>query len=266
MRRTARAKALLAALAAAAFLATSMPSSFAADRVLVFAAASLKTALDAVNTVCTADTGEAATISYAASSALARQIEEGAPADVFISADLDWMNYLSRKNLIRADTERQLLGNAIVLVAPAASTVETVIAPGFDLAGLLGDGKLAMANVDAVPAGKYGKAALESLGVWPSVERHVAQAENVRAALALVSTGEAPLGIVYRTDATAEPKVRIVATFPETSHPPIIYPMAQTIDSSHDGTTAFLKCLQSAKARALFEAQGFAVLEPPASN
>ena len=207
-----------------------------------------------------------ATISYAASSALAKQIEEGAPADVFISADLDWMKYLSDKNLIKADTEVKLLGNRIVLVAPADSTAEAKIEKGFDLAGLLGDGRLAMGDVKAVPAGKYGKAALESLGVWASVEGKVAQAENVRAALELVSTGEAPLGIVYQTDANAEPKVKVVGTFPEDSHPPIIYPVAQTASSKDAETPAFLKCLQSAKAKALFEAQGFTVLAPVASN
>ncbi|RLP22523.1 molybdate ABC transporter substrate-binding protein [Mesorhizobium sp. YM1C-6-2] len=238
----------------------------AQEKVTVFAAASLKNALDAVNTACEADVGEQATVSYAASSALAKQIEEGAPADVFMSADLDWMKYLSDKNLIKADTETKLLGNSIVLVAPADSKIEAKIEKGFDLAGLLGDGRLAMANVDAVPAGKYGKASLESLGAWASVEGKVAQAENVRAALALVSTGEAPLGIVYKTDAAADPKVKVVGTFPEDTHPPIVYPVAQTADSKDDDTPAFLKCLQSAKAKELFEAQGFTVLAPVVSN
>jgi len=232
----------------------------------VFAAASLKTALDEINAACEADVGEKATISYAASSALAKQIEQGAPADVFISADLAWMTYLSDKNLTRKDTETRLLGNSIVLIAPADSTAATTIAPNFDLAGLVGDGRLAMANVDAVPAGKYGRSALERLGVWSSVEGKVAQAENVRAALALVATGEAPLGIVYKTDAAADPKVKIVATFPAESHPAIIYPVAQTVASQNDATPAFLKCLQTARAKALFEMQGFTVLTPVASN
>jgi molybdate transport system substrate-binding protein len=238
----------------------------AQEKVTVFAAASLKNALDAVNAACEADVGEAATVSYAASSALAKQIEEGAPADVFMSADLDWMKYLSDRNLIKVDTETQLLGNGIVLVAPADSKVETTIAENFDLAGLLGDGRLAMGDVKAVPAGKYGKAALESLGVWASVERKVAQAENVRAALKLVSTGEAPLGIVYKTDAVADPKVKVVGAFPESSHPPIVYPVAQTAGSKNAETPAFLKCLRSAKAKEIFEAQGFVVLAPVASN
>jgi molybdate transport system substrate-binding protein len=250
----------------AAMLFVGVSGALAQDKVTVFAAASLKNALDTVNAACAADVGEQATVSYAASSALAKQIEQGAPADVFMSADLDWMKYLSEKNLIKADTETKLLGNSIVLVAPADSKVETTIAANFDLAGLLGDGRLAMASVDAVPAGKYGKASLQSLGVWASVESKVAQAENVRAALALVSTGEAPLGIVYKTDAAADPKVKVVGTFPENSHPPIVYPVAQTVESKDSDTPAFLKCLQSAKAKELFEAQGFTVLAPVASN
>ncbi|SMH56757.1 molybdate ABC transporter substrate-binding protein [Mesorhizobium australicum] len=258
----------LSFLAGAAALAASVlasTASFAQDKVTVFAAASLKNALDAVNTACEADVGEA-TISYAASSALAKQIEGGAPADIFVSADLDWMAYLSEKNLTKKDTEVKLLGNSIVLVAPADSTAATDIKENFDLAGLLGDGKLAMANVDSVPAGKYGKAALEKLGVWGSVEGKVAQAENVRAALALVSTGEAPLGIVYKTDAAADRKVKIVGAFPEGSHAPIVYPAAITAESNDADAAAFLKCMQSAKAKTLFEEQGFTVLSPVASN
>jgi molybdate transport system substrate-binding protein len=256
----------LAAIGCATVMMLAAAPAVAEENVTVFAAASLKNALDAVNAACEAEVGEKATISYAASSALAKQIEEGAPADVFMSADLDWMKYLSDRDLIRKDTETELLGNSIVLVAPADSTAPTEIRDGFDLAGLLGDGRLAMANVDAVPAGKYGKAALEKLGVWASVARKVAQAENVRAALALVSTGEAPLGIVYKTDAAADRKVKAIGTFPADSHPAIIYPVAQTADSKDDDAPAFLKCLQSAKAKVLFEAQGFTVLVPPASN
>lgn len=250
----------------AVVLLTGTSAVVAQERVTVFAAASLKNALDAVNAACEADVGEQATVSYAASSALAKQIEEGAPADVFMSADLDWMKYLADKNHIKADTETKLLGNSIVLIAPADSKAETKIEKGFDLAGLLGDGRLAMGDVKAVPAGKYGKAALESLGVWASVADKVAQAENVRAALALVSTGEAPLGIVYKTDAAADPKVKVVGAFPESSHPPIVYPVAQTAESKDPETPAFLKCLQSDKAKEIFEAQGFTVLAPIISN
>jgi molybdate transport system substrate-binding protein len=253
-------------LAGALALAAGASPLMAQGKLTVFAAASLKNALDEVNAACAADVGEKATISYAGSSALARQIEQGAPADLFISADLAWMAYLSERNLTRKDTELELLGNRIVLVAPADTTSAAEIVPGFDLAGLLGDGKLAMANVDAVPAGRYGKAALEKLGVWASVEADVAQAENVRAALALVSTGEAPLGIVYQTDAAADPKVRILATFPQETHPPIVYPVAQIAASTHEAAAPFLDCLQTGKARALFEKQGFTVLAPVASN
>ncbi|SFT84275.1 molybdate ABC transporter substrate-binding protein [Mesorhizobium sp. YR577] len=250
---------------AAVFFAAA-PAAQAADNVTVFAAASLKNALDNINTAWQADAGKQATISYASSSALAKQIEEGAPADVFISADLDWMKYLSDKKLIKADTELKLLGNRIVLVAPKDATTEATIAPDFDLAALLGDGKLAMGDVKAVPAGKYGKAALEKLGVWASVEGKVAQAENVRAALKLVSTGEAALGIVYATDAVAEPDVKVVGTFPEDSHAPIVYPVGLTAESKNADAEGFVKYLQSAKAKEMFEAQGFTFLAPVASN
>jgi molybdate transport system substrate-binding protein len=232
------------------------------SKVTVFAAASMKNALDAVNAACEPEVGEAAAISYAASSALAKQIEAGAPADVFVSADLDWMKYLHDKNLVKPDTEVKLLGNAIVLVAPKESTAEAKLEKGFDLAGLLGDGRLAMGEVKSVPAGKYGKEALEKLGMWGAVEGKLAQAENVRAALKLVATGEAAAGIVYATDAVAEPGVKVIGTFPEDSHKPIVYPVAQTADSKDAETPAFLKCLQSAKAAEIFKGQGFTVLAP----
>lgn len=258
-------KMVAAAGGLAAMLLSGAPA-LAKDGLTIFAAASLKNALDNINATCEADVGEKATISYAASSALAKQIEQGAPADMFISADLDWMDYLSEKNLTKKDTETKLLGNRIVLVAPADSSATTEIKDGFDLAGLVGDGKLAMANTDSVPAGKYGKAALEKLGAWAAVEGKVAQSENVRAALALVATGEAPFGIVYQTDAAAEPKVKIDAQFPEDSHKPIIYPAAELAASKDEDAGAFLKCMQGSKARELFEAQGFTVLVAPASN
>lgn len=238
----------------------------AADKAVVFAAASLKNGLDDVNAAWQAETGRTATISYAASSALARQIEQGAPADIFIPADLDWMEYLSEKQLIAPGSRINLLGNRIVLIAAADTAVETSIGPGFPLAELLGDGRLAMADVKAVPAGKYGKAALEKLGVWAGVEDRVAQAENVRAALKLVATGEAPLGIVYKTDAVAEPAVKIIGVFPEDAHPPIVYPVGVTADSSNPDAAEFVKFLQSANARQSFEKQGFTVLAPVASN
>ena len=252
----------LAAMAGGLAVALSfgMPSARAEGDVVVFAAASLKNALDAIDAAWKTESGKQATASYAASSALAKQIEEGAPADVFISADLDWMKYLADKKLIKEGSDVKLLGNRIVLVAPKDSAAKADIAANFDLAGLLGEGRLAMGDVKAVPAGKYGKAALEKLGVWSSVEGKVAQAENVRAALKLVSTGEAPLGMVYQTDATAEPGVKIVGVFPEDSHPPIVYPVGVTAESKNADAAEYVKYLQSAKAKELFEAQGFTVL------
>lgn len=234
--------------------------------VLVFAAASLKNALDAAMASFTRDTGTAVTGSYAASSALARQIEQGAPAAMFVSADLDWMDYLQERGLIAPETRTNLLRNEIVLIAPPeGGTSEVAVAPGFDLAGLLGEGRLAVADVRSVPAGRYAKAALEHLGLWTAVEGRLAQSENVRAALALVSRGEAPLGIVYRTDAAADPRVRIVGTFPAGSHPPIIYPIALTAGAP-DAAAAFLAFLRAAPAaRAAFRREGFTVLGPPAS-
>ncbi len=233
----------------------------AAEKVTVFAAASLKNALDAVNAAWQKEAGKETTVSYAASSALAKQIEAGAPADVFISADLAWMDYVAEKKLIKDDTRANLLGNQIVLVAGSKDTAAVDIKQGFDLKGLLGDEKLAMGAVDSVPAGKYGKAALEKLGVWSSVEKNVAGAENVRAALLLVSKGEAPYGIVYKTDAAADKGVAVVGTFPEDSHPPIVYPIALTAESSNPDAAAYLDFVKSAKAAALFEAQGFTILK-----
>jgi molybdate transport system substrate-binding protein len=228
--------------------------------VLVFAAASLKNALDAINAQWQKETGKKATISYAASSALAKQIEQGAPAQLFISADLDWMDYLAGKNLIKPETRSNLLGNRVVLITQKDKARPVEIKTAFDLAKILGDGRLSMANVDSVPAGKYGKAALEKLGVWQSVSGKIAQAENVRAALLLVSRGEAPVGIVYQTDAAADPNVAIIGAFPEDTHPPIIYPIALTANATHPDASAFLEYVGSAKAKPPFEAQGFSVL------
>jgi molybdate transport system substrate-binding protein len=238
-----------------------------AGGLVIFAAASLKNALDEIAAAWTKDTGKAAPrISYGASSALAKQMEQGAPADLFISADTDWMDYVEKKDLIRKDRRVNLLGNKIVLIAPRDSAAAIDIKPGFDLAKALGSGKLAMANVDAVPAGKYGKAALEKLGAWNGVKDNVAQAENVRAALLLVARGEAPLGIVYSTDAAAEPSVKILSAFPPDSHPPIIYPAAGTKESKSADAQSFFDYLKSNKARPAFEKQGFTVLVTSASS
>ena len=229
--------------------------------VLVFAAASLKNALDDIAAQYERETGRKVSISYGASNALAKQIEAAAPADLFISADLDWMDYLQTRSLIKPETRGNLLGNRLVLVAPKDSQASIKIAPGFPLVELLGGGRLAMADPKAVPAGRYGRAALESLGVWQAVEPRVAAAENVRAALALVSRGEAPLGIVYQTDAAADRNVRVVGTFPDNTHPPIIYPIALTANSANPDAPAFLDYIRSPAARPLFERQGFSILQ-----
>jgi molybdate transport system substrate-binding protein len=234
---------------------------------VVFAAASLKNALDEIAAAWAKEAGKPAPkISYGASSALAKQMEQGAPADLFISADIDWMNYVEKKGLIKKDTQVNLLGNKIVLIAPKDSKVALEIKPDFDLAKALAGGKLSMANVDAVPAGKYGKAALEKLGVWSSVKDNIAQAENVRAALLLVARGEAPLGIVYSTDAAAESNVKIVGAFRADSHPPIIYPAALTKETKSADSKTFLDYLKSSKARPAFERQGFTVLVKSATS
>lgn len=234
-------------------------AAWAEERLLAFAAASLKNALDKVSGAYQAATGQRVVVSYAGSSALARQIEQGAPADIFISADLDWMGWLSERGLIDQQSETALLGNRLVLVAPSGSGLAVEIAPRFDLSALLAGGRLAVANTDAVPAGRYARAALETLGIWNSVSGTLAQAENVRAALALVSTGEAPLGIVYKTDANADTSVRILDTFPETAHPPIVYPAAILSGSKNPGAAALMEFLRSDTARSIFEAEGFEV-------
>lgn len=251
-------------IAAALALSTLGAAPFAAkadDKIIVFAAASLKGPLDDAAAAFKAAKGGDIGISYAGSSALAKQIEGGAPADLFISADLDWMDHIEKANQVKEGTRSNWLGNTLVLVGPADSTSTLKIAKDFDLAGAVGDGKLAMADVKAVPAGKYGKASLEKLGVWAAVEPKVAQAENVRAALALVAAGEAPFGIVYQTDATAEPKVKVIDTFPEDSHKPIIYPIAQLTGSKAPLAADFLAYLKSPEATALFEKAGFKILK-----
>jgi molybdate transport system substrate-binding protein len=247
-------------LLAAGLALPSMATAAQAAEVTVFAAASLKNALDDAAKAYEAKTGDKVVLNYAASSALAKQIESGAHADIFFSADLAWMDYLQQKTLIDTASRRTLLGNTLVLIAPKDSTVSLPIEKNFALLQALGaDGKLAMASVDSVPAGKYGKAALTYLGVWDAVAPRVAQAENVRAALAFVARGEAPLGIVYGTDAKAEPAVRVVGTFPEESHPKIEYPVALLANAKPEARK-FLDFLLSPEAVPSFEAQGFAIL------
>jgi molybdate transport system substrate-binding protein len=225
----------------------------------------MKNAVDDINAEFAKRTGIKVTASYAASSALAKQIENGAPADVFASADLEWMDYLAQKRLIKDDARVNLLGNKLVLIAPKDSKFDKIeIGTGFDLAKIAGDRRIAVADVRAVPAGKYAKAALESLGSWAAVENKLAMAENVRAALALVSRGETAAGIVYETDAKIDPGVKIVGAFPEASHPPITYPVALTASAKPDAAR-YLAYLRSPQAKAIFEKYGFTFLIRPTS-
>jgi molybdate transport system substrate-binding protein len=241
------------------------PAAAQPKTITVFAAASMKSALDDIDAAYTAKTGVKITVSYAASSVLAKQIEQGAPADVFISADTDWMDYATDKKTINAPTRVNLLGNSLVLIAPKDSGIGNVsIGAGFDLAKLAGDGRIATGDVKAVPVGKYAKAALEKLGAWQAAATKFAMTENVRAALALVARGETPLGIVYATDARVEPGVKIVGTFPADSHPAIIYPVAATATAKPEAAT-YMAFLRSSAAKAIFEKYGFSFLVKPAT-
>ncbi len=233
------------------------PAAAQAAQITVFAAASLANAMAEIEERFEAQSGDDVVVVLAASSALARQIQQGAPADIFISANPGWMDELEQEGLLVPDSRIDLLRNSLVLVAHGHDAEAIEITPDLDLAGLLGEGRLAMALVDAVPAGLYGKAALETLGLWSQVEAQVAQADNVRAALAFVATGEAPYGIVYATDAGAEDEVRVVGTFPADSHPPIVYPAAGLAGGDPDGEAAFLDYLRGPEAAAAFERQGF---------
>ena len=231
--------------------------------ITVFAAASMKNALDDIDAAYTARTGVKVTVSYAASSALAKQIEQGAPADVFISADTDWMDYAVARKSINEPSRVNLLGNSIVLIAPKDSEINNVsIDAGFDLAKLAGDGRIATGDVKAVPVGKYARAALEKLGAWEAAQSKFAMTENVRAALTLVARGEAVLGIVYATDAKVEPGVKIVGTFPANSHPAIIYPVAATTTAKPEAAN-YLAFLRSPAAKAILEKYGFRFLINP---
>jgi molybdate transport system substrate-binding protein len=259
MRRLAGFFAVLAVL----YGSVSSPASAQDTNLTVFAAASMKNALDDLDAAYTARTGVHIIVSYAASSALAKQIEQGAPADIFVSADTDWMDYATARKAINGPSRVNLLGNSIVLIAPKDSGVDKVsIGQGFDLAGLAGNGKIATGDVNAVPVGKYAKAALEKLGAWQAAEPKFAMAESVRAALTLVARGEATLGIVYSTDARVEPGVKIVGTFPADSHPPIIYPVAATTAAKPEASS-YLAFLRSSAAKAIFEKYGFSFLVSP---
>jgi molybdate transport system substrate-binding protein len=252
--------ALLAALAGAP------QPLIAQEQIKVFAAASLKNALDDINAAFTKSTGIKVVVSYEASSALAKQIEQGAPADVFISADMRWMDYAAERKLINPNTRLNLLGNRLVLIAPAESKLDQVtIGQNFDIAKLAGDGRIAVADVKAVPAGLYAKAALEKLGAWVAAEPKLAQAENVRATLAFVARGETPVGIVYETDAKVEPKVKILGAFPDGSYPTVTYPAAATAETKKIGVGQYFSFLRTAAAKAIFEKYGFGYLIKPVS-
>ena len=239
-------------------LGLALPAAAQAPPLTVFAAASLKNALDDASAAYAKETGTPpAKISYAASSALAKQIEQGAPADLFISADADWVDYVVTKNLVQAGTRKDLFTNHLALVAPKDSAVKLDIKPGFPLAAALGANRLAMAGAE-VPAGKYGQASLTTLGVWDSVKDKTARGENVRATLQFVVRGEAPLGIVYDTDALSEPAVKIVGLFPDASHPRIVYPGVAV--SKNPAAVSFLTWLHGAKGAAVFKKYGFAAL------
>jgi molybdate transport system substrate-binding protein len=259
MRRVARLFIAIAILCGSGVL----PAAAEDKSITVFAAASMKNALDDVDAAYAAKTGVKIIASYAASSALAKQIEQGAPADIFVSADTDWMDYVASRKSINEGTRINLLGNSIVLIAPKDSAIgDVTISQGFDLAKLAGNGKIATGDVGAVPVGKYAKAALEKLGAWQSAEPKFAMAESVRAALTLVARGEAALGIVYSTDAKVEPGVKIIGTFPADSHPPIIYPVAATTTAKPEAGS-YLAFLRSSAAKAIFEKYGFSFLVSP---
>ena len=258
---------LLAALGLLLVLASAPQPAAAQDSLTIFAAASMRNALDDVDTAFTKATGVKVTASYAASSALAKQIAQGAPADVYVSANIKWMDFLDQKKLIAPDTRINLLGNQLVLIAPKDSKLDHVtIGKGFDIVKLAGDGRIAVANTKAVPAGLYAKAALTSLGVWAAAEPKLAQAENVRATLAYVARGETPLGIVYSTDAKIEPKVKIVGVFPAGSHPAITYPVGAIAGSKNAHVKRYLKFLQTQAAKDIFEKYGFSFLVPPQAS
>lgn len=237
------------------------PAASRAGDLTIFAAASLRTALDEANEAWRQEAASAAIGVFAASNALAAQIAEGAPADVFISADAAWMDDLAAKGLLRPQSRIDLLGNSLVLVAPAGEASPIDLTPPVDLGNRLGDSRLAVGDTEAVPAGRYAKAALEALGAWAHVRDHLAEQANVRAALALVARGEAPLGIVYLTDARAEPAVAVVATFPPASHPAIVYPAAITASSTNPAAERYLAFLRGPVATAIFRRHGFAILD-----
>jgi molybdate transport system substrate-binding protein len=236
--------------------------SMAAEPVMIFAAATLKDALDAVTTAAEGSMHVPVTAVYGPSANLVKQLENGAPGDIFFSADADWMNEAIARKLVDPATRIDLLSSKLVLIAPASQAVATPITPGFPLAAMLGDGRLAMCDPMMMPAGRYGRAALQKLGVWDSVKDRIVNAENVRAALAYVARREAPLGIVFDTDAMLDPGAKVIGVFPADSHPPIVYPLAAVARSRNPDTARILRFLVSAPAKSIFEKHGYAILPP----
>jgi molybdate transport system substrate-binding protein len=251
-----------ALFAAFAAFAPMQSASAQQEPVTAFAAASLQDALTAIARKFTEETGIPARFSFASSAVLAKQIEQGAPADVFASADIDWMDWAQERKLIKPQTRIDLLGNKLVVVAPSDAKFSAIALERNALAAAIGQSRLATGEISSVPVGRYAKSALEKLGLWTEIQPRLAQSESVRAALALVARGEASLGIVYETDAKAEPRVKVVATFPEDTHPPIIYPFALTANAKGEGPARFLAYLQAGAARTVFISQGFTVLPP----
>jgi len=237
----------------------STPGKASGDEITVFAAASLTNALNEAGKAFEQKGQHTVRLSFASSSTLAKQIENGAPANLFLSADLDWMDYLDQRKLIADGTRTNLLGNRLVMIAPAASPLRVELKPGVDLSGFLSGGLLAAGDPDHVPAGKYARQAFEKLGAWKEIEDRIARADSVRAALALVERAECSLGVVYATDAAASAKVKVVGVFPEDSYPPIVYPAALVKDKGTPAAQRLLDFLKSPAARLIFEKHGFAV-------
>ncbi|MCO6186898.1 molybdate ABC transporter substrate-binding protein [Rhizobium sp. L1K21] len=250
----------------AILLVSTNPLSALAGELRIFAAASMKNALDTIAEDWHAKTGDNVVLTFASSSAIAKQIEQGAPADIFISADLGWMDYLEKAGEIKEGTRINLAGNALVLIAQTGDARALKVDAGLDLAAALDGGRLSVGATESVPAGRYAKAALVSLGLWDSVKDHLAEAENVRAALALVSRGEAPLGIVYSTDAKVDAGVKVLSEFPQTSYPPIIYPAAVVKSSTAEDAGAFISYMQGAEAQKRFAEAGFTAAPEKTSN
>jgi molybdate transport system substrate-binding protein len=253
---SARSIALCAVLCAFAFSSSGLSAEPDKTTLTVFGAASLTNVLQDLGDAFTKESSVAVKFSFASSSTLARQIEQGAPADVFMSADKEWMDYLQTRHLIQEASRRDVAGNRLVLIAPVDSTIKLEIAPNFPLADALGKGHLATGDPAAVPVGRYAEAALTKLGVWSQVQDRIVRAESVRSALAFVDRGEAPLGIVYQTDALVDRNVRVVAVFPADTHPPIVYPVALT-RSAQTGAARFVAFITSPAARATFKSYGF---------